>query len=94
MNESEKIEKEMWNNMSRNIEECKKRGDFTYQSEDFKETIYKLLARAAIETRNKQEEKSKIKKELTETLGSEPRFQIAPLDLSYDMPDIYKSSKK
>ena len=78
MTESEKIEKEMWNNMSRNIEECKKRNDFTYQSEEFKETMFKLIARGAIEQGKLQEEKSKIKKELTETLGYEPRFQFAP----------------
>ena len=94
MTESEKIEKEMWNNVSRNIEECKKRNDFTYQSEEFKQSLLDLVVRGAIELGKLQEEKSKIKKELTETLGYEPRFQIEPLDLSYDMPDIRKSIKK
>jgi len=84
----------MWDNMSRNIEECKKRNDFTYQSEEFKETLLDLLVRGAREQGKLQEEKSKIKKELTETLGYEPRFQIEPLDLSSDMPDIRKSIKE
>ena len=92
MTELEKIEEERWDCISRNIEECKKRGDFTYVSEEFKQTKHDLLVRGAMEYGTLQKEKSKIKKELTEILGGEPRFQITPLNLDYEMPDIYKSS--
>ena len=84
MTESEKIEEEMWNNMSRNIEECKKRNDFTYISEEFKQTSHDLLVRGAIEQGKLQAEKSKIKKELTEIFGGEPRFQNTPLNIDDD----------
>ena len=60
MNESGKIEKEIAELMIRNVEEQRKRGDYTYMSEEVKQAYKEVLDRGFEEQRILEEERLKI----------------------------------